>query len=625
MYKNFKIGKKLILGFASIALLSAIMMLFALFCISSVGKLSHDLFTGPYVSTTEAMGIRYNLNAIGKDIRSAIIDRDLDKYTASINQNKTQLDERIVTLDNSFKGDKKLVTDVEACEVALEAERTKVIDAIKLGDYTLAATLLNTVYTDAYNKTFAAADILYNDADKRAVDFDATAQKTANISLYISSALLAVSLILAFVMSLICTRSITRPMKKVEDAMGEMAGGSLNVTIDYESKDELGLLAQKMRFIVNAISGIVSDISYQLGEMADGNFDVSSKVEDTYIGDYAPILTAIKNINVKLSDTLSQINQSSDQVSSGSDQVSSGAQALSQGATEQASSVEELAATITEISAQVKANAQNARDASNIVNQTGSEIHASNEKMGHLITAMREISTSSQEIGKVIKTIEDIAFQTNILALNAAVEAARAGAAGKGFAVVADEVRNLASKSAEAAKGTTTLIEGSVRAVENGTKLVDDTAKSLVSVVKGAGEAAKMVDQISNDSVQQAQSITQVTEGIDQISSVVQTNSATAEESAAASEELSGQAAMLKSLVSKFKLKSSGVSGMIFNETASASKRQQTAERQKNEPYMNESYTNESYMNESYMNDSHANEQHINEHYTKNTTRGSKY
>lgn len=620
MYKNLKIGRKLILGFASIALLSVIMMLFALSCISSVGKLSHDLFTGPYVSTTEAMGIRYNLNAIGKDIRSAIIDRDLDKYMDSINQNKTQLDGRIVTLHKSFKGDKKLVSDVETSEVNLEAERAKVLEAIRQQDYTLAATLLNTVYTEAYNKTFVAADLLYNDADKRAIDFDATAQKTADISLYISSALLAVSLILAFGMSLICTRAITRPMKKVEEAMGEMAAGSLNITIDYESKDELGVLAQKMRFIANGISGIVADISYLLGEMAEGNFDVNSKVEDTYIGDYSPILAAIKNINFKLSDTLSQINQSSDQVSSGSEQVSSGAQALSQGATEQASSIQELAAAITEISGQVKANAQNASDASNIVNQTGSEINASNEKMGHLITAMREISTSSQEIGKVIKTIEDIAFQTNILALNAAVEAARAGAAGKGFAVVADEVRNLASKSAEAAKGTTTLIEGSVKAVENGTKLVDDTAKSLVSVVKGAGEAAKMVDQISKDSVQQAQSITQVTEGIDQISSVVQTNSATAEESAAASEELSGQAAMLKSLVSRFKIKSNGVSGMIYNETPPAASKQHTAERQKKD-----SYVNDTYMNDSYVNDSYVNEQHINEHYTKNTTRGSKY
>lgn len=604
MYKNFKIGKKLILGFASVALLSFVMMLFAISCLNTVGKLSHDLFMGPYVSTTEAMGVRYNLNAIGKDIQSAIIDQDLDKYMSSMDQNKTQLDGRIKTLDESFKGDKQLVRDLEAGEANLEAERSKVLDAIRLGDYTKATMLLNTSYTDAYTKTFEAADVLYKDADQRAVAFDATAQKTATISLYISSAFLVVNLILAFLMALICTRSITRPMKKVEDAMEEMAGGSLQVTIDYESHDELGILADKMRFIVSAISSIITDISYLLGEMADGNFDVKSKIEEVYIGDYTPILTAITNINAKLSDTLSQINQSSDQVSDGSEQVSSGAQALSQGATEQASSIQELAASINEISEQVKANAQNAKATSNIVNQTGSEIVASNEKMEHLTVAMREISTSSQEIGKVIKTIEDIAFQTNILALNAAVEAARAGTAGKGFAVVADEVRNLASKSAEAAKGTTTLIEGSVRAVENGTKLVEDTAKSLASVVKGASEAVKMVDQITTDSVQQAESITQVTVGIDQISSVVQTNSATAEESAAASEELSGQAVMLKSLVSRFKLKSGSVSDMTFKNTSQPAVKHDTQDHYNDDHYSNDHYTS---------------------NYTSNISGGSKY
>lgn len=266
-------------------------------------------------------------------------------------------------------------------------------------------------------------------------------------------------------------------------------------------------------------------------------------------------LIAMRDINGRLSSTLSQINQAANQVSAGSDQVSSGAQALSQGATEQASSVEELAATITDISGQVKSNAESALNAKEKSEMAGTEIAASNQKMQELIAAMEEISKSSQEIGKVIKTIEDIAFQTNILALNAAVEAARAGAAGKGFAVVADEVRNLASKSADAAKSTTALIEGAITAVSNGTQLVDVTAKSLLSVVTGTQEVASIVNDISTASAEQASSIAQVTQGIDQISSVVQTNSATAEESAAASEELSGQAQMLNNLVGQFKLK----------------------------------------------------------------------
>ncbi|MEG0485018.1 MAG: methyl-accepting chemotaxis protein [Oscillospiraceae bacterium] len=557
MYRNLKIGQKLFVGFATVTLLSIIMIAFALLALNNVGGLTHQLFTGPYVSTTEALGIKHDLNAIGKDIRSSIIEENVNKYLEAIDANKAHLDARIAKIKEVFSGDAALVTAVEQAEAELSSEREKILNALKARDYEKATQLLGQDYAQIYLKTSAAADALYADADARAIEFDATAQSTTKIALIISFILLGVSLVLAVVMAMISTRSITRPMKEIEKAMGEMATGSLHINIDYKSKDELGFLAEKMIFIVQSVGGIISDISYVLGEMADGNFNVKSKIGDMYISDYAPVLAAMRNINTKLSDTLGLINEASVQVSGGSDQVSSGAQALSQGATEQASSVEELAATITEITEQIKANAANAKEASAKTTQAGREVESSNQKMQELILAMGEISTSSQEIGKVIKAIEDIAFQTNILALNAAVEAARAGAAGKGFAVVADEVRNLASKSAEAAKSTTALIENSVKVVEKGTKLADETAKSLLSVVDGARGASAIVDKIAQASSDQASSAAQITQGIDQISAVVQTNSATAEESAAASEELSGQAVMLKQLVGKFKLKSS--------------------------------------------------------------------
>lgn len=253
---------------------------------------------------------------------------------------------------------------------------------------------------------------------------------------------------------------------------------------------------------------------------------------------------------------MAQIYNASQQVSSGSDQVANGAQALSQGSTEQAASALELSTAIGEIAQQVQSNAQHAKTASGQANNAGTELGLSNQKMQALIAAMDEINNSSKEISKVIKTIEDIAFQTNILALNAAVEAARAGTSGKGFAVVADEVRNLASKSAEAAKGTTALIESSIKSVGNGARLADETAKSLLIVVDEAMQASQSINQISIASEEQALSISHITTGMDQISSVIQTNSATAEQSAAASEELNGQAGMMKQLVNKFKLKS---------------------------------------------------------------------
>ena len=259
-----------------------------------------------------------------------------------------------------------------------------------------------------------------------------------------------------------------------------------------------------------------------------------------------------------MSDTLQQIDVSADQVNSGGEQVSSSAQALAQGATEQASSVEELAATIGEISSQVEATAGHARNARDENQQSADQIQVCSAHMADLMSAMRDIEEKSQEISKVIKTIEDIAFQTNILALNAAVEAARAGSAGKGFAVVADEVRNLATKSQEASASTATLIEDTVKAVKEGTRLSAETDEALREVVIRAEKVTGAVNLISEATASQHRDVQQVSTGIDQISSVVQTNSATAEESAAASEELSGQANLLKELIGRFTLRQGG-------------------------------------------------------------------
>lgn len=289
----------------------------------------------------------------------------------------------------------------------------------------------------------------------------------------------AVSLIIIVIITIMILRRKISPINQVVMAAENIVHGDLDINLNVQSNDEIGQLAQSFSQMSASLRKIILDIGYLLNEMSQGNFVVKTSCEDKYVGNYHNILTAVHNINTKLSDTLSQINQASDQVFAGSEQVSAGAQALSQGATEQASSVEELAATINEINGQVKETAVNAQQASEVVSRAGLEVENCDRQMQELNTAMNRISQKSGEIGKIIKTIEDIAFQTNILALNAAVEAARAGSAGKGFAVVADEVRNLASKSAEAAKNTTMLIEDSIQAVENGTKLTAGTTESL--------------------------------------------------------------------------------------------------------------------------------------------------
>lgn len=362
--------------------------------------------------------------------------------------------------------------------------------------------------------------------------------------------------ILAITITLLIKKTVVQPVLKIDSVAQKIADGELNQSIEYSSSDEFGKLAVNFNKTVSKLRDYViyiDEISKVLNEIADGELDFSLVQE--YTGDFAKIKHALERISDSLNQTLGDIDQSANQVASGADQVASGAQALSQGATEQASSVEELAATINEISDKVAKNADHAKQAREKTLDVIEEIGISNQRMQNMLSAMTDISTKSSEIGKIIKTIEDIAFQTNILALNAAVEAARAGTAGKGFAVVADEVRNLANKSSEASKNTAELIESSLSAVDNGTKIADETAASLVSVVKGIENVNLTIEGISSASEEQAISINQVTLGMDQISSVVQTNSATSEESAAASQELSGQAQMLKELVGRFHLK----------------------------------------------------------------------
>lgn len=380
---------------------------------------------------------------------------------------------------------------------------------------------------------------------------EVTATRDGLITVLVALAVLTLILISALIVVMI--RRLLKPLSEISRGMEELSRGNLEVEIRAGGDDEIGLLAESVRSSVRSLKAIILDVSRILGEISAGNLDVG--VEGDYIGDFRFIREALEQILGALNSMMGQINVSAEQVSCGSEQVSAGAQALSQGASEQAATVEELAVSMDDITRQIAANAKRSAQAGSRATAVSMETVESNRRMQELLEAMGEIRDGSREIAMIAKTIEEIAFQTNILSLNASVEAARAGEAGRGFAVVANEVRNLAVKSAEASGNTAVLIENSLRAVRGGVRMADDTAKSLQNVVEGVKYIEESIRGITEASGAQAGSAEQVSQGIEQISSVVQVNSATAEESAAASEELSAQAQLLKELIRKFRLR----------------------------------------------------------------------
>ena len=367
--------------------------------------------------------------------------------------------------------------------------------------------------------------------------------------------MLLVALVLSIGIGYTITRQIVLPITNIKDAAVKLSKGDFDFSISHKGKAEIYDLSEAFELMGNITKFLISDIDQQLDQMANGNFTVTSQEERAYVGDYQNILTALKHIRQQLNDTLNSIGRAVTEVNLAASQVSSGAQVLSDGATRQASSVEEISASMLELSSHVENIAQSANEANGFVGKSKDLITDSNEYMAHLVKAMEEIEEKSAKIGEIAKTIEDIAFQTNILALNAAIEAARAGQAGKGFSVVADEVRSLAAKSAEAAKTTTMLIDEAIAAIHGGTDMTHKTAESLGSVVEQASLVGEIVSQISSACEEQSMATKQLTAAIEEVSGVIQTNSATSEESAAASVELSSQAAGVKSMIDAFKLR----------------------------------------------------------------------
>ncbi len=556
-----KIAAKLIIGFLVVAAIGGFLGIIGMLNMNKLASADKTLYQEntlgiKYSSSAGTFFQRLRYNALEMTIldtqeaRQEVVTK-IEGFVATIDELLGSYEKRI-----NNKADREQYNVLAANWEAYKGYVSQITQAVTDGDVDRAKQIIlvdsDTAAMDVKSNLESLLEYNNQTADAAAKDNTKLAFETE----LFMAIIIFVAVLISIILGLVISSSISRPVKRIVEAANQLALGDVNVSIENNRRDEIGNLYEAFEKMTDNIKKQALTVQ----KIADGDLTVEVEIrsEQDLLG--KKLYEMVHNNN----ELLSGIATTAEQVAVGARQVSDASITLSQGTTEQASSIEELTASLEEIASQTEINAQNANQANKLAETAKNNAVQGNSQMKEMLAAMEDINEASSSISQVIKVIDDIAFQTNILALNAAVEAARAGQHGKGFAVVAEEVRNLAARSANAARETTEMIEGSIKKTEGGTRIAKDTAEALNSIVYGVEKVANLVNDIAIASNEQAMGIAQINQGIMQVSQVVQTNSATSEESASASEELSSQAVMLKEAVSRYQLKrtAGGFTGM---------------------------------------------------------------
>ncbi|MBB6040662.1 methyl-accepting chemotaxis protein [Oribacterium sinus] len=559
-YKDMKLRSKFIFTLVLMTIMVTLLIGLAQFSFLKMSDMMvNDFVQIEYDNMKSQMSMRKDIQSINKRLLLAMYDtanNPVKEQREDFGSRFKDMRDKLSKLENTLE-DKTLLENLSTAMDALEKDSYALLDMLDKGDTAGAIASyqqgFNTVTSENFVSALSAVGKLSDEHSEAKIQEAKDMRVKESLLLGVVFVIVILLCVFAF---LKLQRDITGRIGTVSKAIKRMRSGHLNIAFNkkYIGSDELGEMVDDFSALSGELKKIITDICAVLSEMSKGNFAVQSMDENMYVADYASILQSYREINQNLKNVFGSINQVAADVESGSEQIANGSVALSQGATEQASTLEELSASIYALSTRISAQAQKAGNVESYFGEVSEKISDENQQMGEMLLAMEEIEDKSNQVERIIKAIDDIAFQTNILALNAAIEAARAGVYGKGFAVVADEVRNLAGKSADAAAETSVLIESTINAVKKGVNIVDHAAKTLGDVMDGSEKSKEMVSEIAGSMVTDAKSISEVSKGLEEVSKVVQQNSATSEESSASSQDLNENAASLKEMISRIQV-----------------------------------------------------------------------